>query len=105
MRSLTTLVHQLATDKPQGLWVKIPASPDGEADWRNVTWSQFSQAVDAMAHWMKSNLGPGMEGETVAYIGINDIRYPIVMLAAVEAGYKVCSWSRPSCLAVDKDAF
>jgi acyl-CoA synthetase (AMP-forming)/AMP-acid ligase II len=94
MTSLTAVVDRLAAEKPQDLWVKAPGSSDGEADWHDVTWLQLARAVDAMAHWMETHLGSATENEPVAYMAIGDIRYPIVILAAMKTGYKVSFESR-----------
>lgn len=43
-----------------------------------------------MVHQMDSYLGPpGMGSVTVAYTGVNGIRYPMLMLAAGKTGHKV----------------
>lgn len=89
MRSLTAVVDRLAAETPQNLWVKAPKSSDGKVGWHDVTWLQLARAVDAMAHWMETHLGPATENEAVAYMAIGDIRYPIVILATMKTGYKV----------------
>jgi hypothetical protein len=92
MRSLAAVVDRLAAEVPDSLWVKAPAfsSHGEELCWQDITWLQLSRAVDAMAHWMEAHLGqPTTENEPVAYMGVNDIRYPIAILAALKTGYKV----------------
>ncbi|KAK3332836.1 hypothetical protein B0T19DRAFT_457824 [Cercophora scortea] len=95
MRSLPDIVDTLADEVPDNVWVKVPLSSldsDGpeeeELVWDNVTWRQLSRAVDAMAHWIDQHLGsPATKSETVAYMGVNDIRYAIVILATLKTGY------------------
>ncbi|KAM7208391.1 putative peptide synthetase [Naviculisporaceae sp. PSN 640] len=95
MRLPTDIVDKLAVETPHGIWVKIPKenSVDGDLSWQDVTWSQLRQAVSTMAHWIDVNLGPRpgttapKEWPVITYMGINDIRYPIFMLAAMKTRY------------------
>ncbi len=57
--------------------------------WEDVTFRHLRRAVHFMARWMEKELGPGTGDEPVAYMGTNDARYPIVMMAALMVGYKV----------------
>ncbi|KAM5505989.1 putative NRPS-like protein biosynthetic cluster [Microsporum canis] len=87
MRSLTTEIDRLAASRPGGLFAKIPVSSDAEIAWHNITWLQLAKYVSTMSHWIEAHLGPAMENEPVAYMAINDIRYPIFILAAMKTGY------------------
>lgn len=93
MSSLTYVVDELAAEVPHDTWVKIPSSPTKieEITWQNFTFQQLGQAVDRLAHWIDKHLGPAGLGrdDSLAYTGINDIRYPIVILAALKTGHKV----------------
>lgn len=89
MRTLIEVVDQLAAQRPDGLWVRAAASENGVLSWNDITWSQLAIAVDYGAHWMEARLGPPAENETVAYMGVGDIRYPIMILAAMKTGYKI----------------
>ncbi|KAM5472506.1 putative secondary metabolism biosynthetic enzyme [Microsporum audouinii] len=87
MRSLTTEIDRLAASRPEGLFAKIPVSSDAEIAWHNITWLQLAKYVSTMSHWIEAHLGPAMENEPVAYMAINDIRYPVFILAAIKTGY------------------
>ncbi|KAM5444668.1 putative secondary metabolism biosynthetic enzyme [Microsporum ferrugineum] len=87
MRSLTTEIDRLAASRPEGLFAKIPVSSDAEIAWHNITWLQLAKYVSTMSHWIEAHLGPAMENEPVAYMVINDIRYPVCILAAMKTGY------------------
>ncbi|KAK4183556.1 putative peptide synthetase [Podospora australis] len=89
MLSPSALVDHLAATKPNDTWVKIPiTSAQDVTHWDNITWAQLSNAVNAMAHFITKSFGPARKDEPIAYTGINDIRYPIVILAAIKADYK-----------------
>jgi acyl-CoA synthetase (AMP-forming)/AMP-acid ligase II len=94
MQSMTEIVDCLAEEEPNRVWVKMPDSPDNiqNTSWKDITFRQLSRAVDAMAHWIDENLGGperNSEIEPLAYMGVNDIRYPIVILAALKTGHTV----------------
>lgn len=89
MRTLTEVVDQLAAEQPLGLWVKAGASDNRVLSWSVITWSQLARAVDNVSHWMEARLGPPAEKESLAYMEISDIRYPIMILAAMKTGYKI----------------
>ncbi|KAM5474141.1 hypothetical protein MferCBS49748_000559 [Microsporum ferrugineum] len=96
MRSLTTEIDRLAASRPEGLFAKIPVSSDAEIAWHNITWLQLAKYVSTMSHWIEAHLGPAMENEPVAYMVINDIRYPVCILAAMKTGYNVHGLSAKS---------
>ncbi|GES60228.1 lovastatin nonaketide synthase [Aspergillus terreus] len=89
MRTLFEVVDQLAAKRPHGLWVKAAASVNGHLSWNDITWSQLATAVNYGAYWMEARLGPPAENEPVAYMGVGDIRCPIMILAAMKTGYKI----------------
>lgn len=96
MRPLTSVIDRLAVEIPDAPWVKLPTSEDvNSIAWRDFTWKQLSRAVDAMAHWIEKNLGPPASTvEQIAYTGVNDVRYPIVLFAAEKTGYKVINTTK-----------
>ncbi|KAK0615346.1 hypothetical protein B0T17DRAFT_620136 [Bombardia bombarda] len=89
MRSPTGVIDGLAAAVPDNVWLKAPVSDDtGQITWEDITWRQLSRAVNAMAHWIDANFDPASsKAEPIAYMGINDIRYPIVMFAALKTGH------------------
>lgn len=89
MRTLTEVVDNLAAEQPDGLWVKAGALDKGVLSWSDITWAQLARAVDYISHWMEARLGPPAENETMGYMGISDIRYPIMILSAMKTGYKI----------------
>lgn len=84
------LVDSLASGAPNNVWVKIAASTEKHAGApHDITWAQVEKAVDSLARWIELEFGPGNGEDPIAYIGINDVRYPMVIIAALKAGYKV----------------
>jgi len=98
MRLIPHIIDERARSIPDRTAFRSPRSSDPKDGWESVTWAQFANAVNHTARWLTDKLGDGgggggsarKEGEfpTIAYIGPNDARYPILVIAAVKAGYK-----------------
>ncbi|KAK3291625.1 uncharacterized protein B0H64DRAFT_367005 [Chaetomium fimeti] len=87
--SHTAWIDKLAAESPDDVWIKSPVTSDkGAVTWQDITFLELSKAVDTMARWMEKELGLGTGDEPVAYTGVNDARYPIIILAALKTGYK-----------------
>lgn len=62
-----------------------------------VTFRQIKQAVDHVANWLQSTFDHDeklAQHETLAFIGIPDLRYNIFFYAALQCRCKVCSIDR-----------
>lgn len=69
-----------------------PVSSDLEDGWRDVTFQDLATAVNNLSWWIEKNIGQSSSrSEPVAYLGINDIRYTIFILACMKTGYVVGS--------------
>lgn len=87
---LNHVVDGLAQARPFGVWAEIPNSATSyEAGFRRVTYRDLSNAINGIAWWLCNALGKGSRFKTLAYIGLWDVRYVILLLGAVKAGYKV----------------
>lgn len=90
---LNHMVDDIARVRPCSVWAEMPVSTTSyEAGFRKITYRMLANAINGAAWWMHESLGPGKEFETLAYFGPWDIRYVVLLLGAVKAGYKV---SRP----------
>lgn len=59
--------------------------------WHDVTYSELSNAVDYAAYYIENQLGLSNDFEMLAFLGLNDIRYTVVFLAAMKCKYTVRS--------------
>jgi acyl-CoA synthetase (AMP-forming)/AMP-acid ligase II len=94
---LPCLVDEIAQTEPNAVWAEFPASATTYSDgFVPITYRQLSNAVNGVAWCLFDALGPadGKSFDTLAYLGPNDWRYMILVLAAVKAGYKVSAPSR-----------
>jgi len=87
---LNNIIDGMVRTRPNALWAVVPVSTTTyEAGYRKVTYYALANAVNGIAWWLTDELGPGKDFPTICYMGWNDIRYVIVVLGAVKAGYKV----------------
>ncbi|KAF7946079.1 uncharacterized protein EAE97_005117 [Botrytis byssoidea] len=87
---LNNIVDGLAKVRPGTVYAEIPRSATSyEEGYRKISYANFANAINGLAHWLHDTLGHVENFPTVAYIGPNDFRYNALMLAAVKAGYKM----------------
>ena len=88
-RFMPQVVDDLARSEPERVYALIPKSPDLSSGFRRVSFADISRATDYCARWIEKTIGLSKTFETLAYIGLPDLRYAVVFLAAVKCGYKV----------------
>lgn len=94
---IPTVIDQIAKTEPEATWAAVSVSPTGiDAGYQNVTYKQFATAINGVAWWLKEELGHGDTTEPLVYFGTggSDIRYAILLIAAVKAGYYVNPYPR-----------
>ncbi|KAF4201232.1 hypothetical protein CNMCM8927_001880 [Aspergillus lentulus] len=85
-RLLAAVVDSLAIECPTRRFCLIPNGTEVHQGFREVTLKELCRAVNTMSWWMEKHLGSSVKGETIAYLGSNDIRYIILMLASHKTG-------------------
>ncbi|EED15544.1 NRPS-like enzyme, putative [Talaromyces stipitatus ATCC 10500] len=86
---MPTLLEQGAKSTPDRVWAKFPISNTTyEHGFRTATYSQMLSAVNKVAWILDKSLGKNATFETLPYLGPSDLRYHIVLLAAIKTGYK-----------------
>lgn len=88
-RLLPQVVDELARSNPNRIYATLPLSSDLALGFLDVTMLQISQAVNKCAYWLEHTIGRSSAFETLSYMGLPDLRYAIIFLAAVKCGYKV----------------
>jgi thioester reductase-like protein/acyl-coenzyme A synthetase/AMP-(fatty) acid ligase len=86
-RLLSGLVQDRAETRPQHIFAKVPRNNDYANGYRTVTNSTLMTAVDHVAGLITSTFGPGKDFQRIAYLGLHDLRYTIVVLAGIKTGY------------------
>lgn len=88
-RLLPNVVDELAQSNPERVYATISLSSNISQGFRDVTMLDVADNVDHFAFWLEQSFGQTSSFETLTYIGVPDLRYAIVFLAAVKCGYKV----------------
>lgn len=86
---LAAEVDSLAKSDPGRRFGLIPKSNQIEDGFREITFLELSRAVNATSWWIEAHIGRPTKGETIAYMGNNDVRYILFMLASHKSGYTV----------------
>lgn len=90
-RLVPQVLDALASSDPERIYASIPLTPDVNDGFRDVTMQDLANAVNNIAWMLEGIEGKPEEGrfERIAYIGASDIRYAIMMIAAIKVGYVV----------------
>ncbi|KAI0007681.1 nonribosomal peptide synthetase [Xylariaceae sp. FL0662B] len=90
-RLVPTLIDEFAKSEPQREAFSVPRSADDPKEgWRAISFKEYANAINRAAHRIIETCGNPAAGTfpTIAYIGPNDARYVVLLVAAVKAGYK-----------------
>ncbi|GJN72092.1 L-aminoadipate-semialdehyde dehydrogenase [Purpureocillium lilacinum] len=87
-RLAVNVVDEIAARDPTRPFVFVPRSNKPDDGWVPVTFKQLANAVNHVAHIVARDVKPTSADPfpTLGYVGPNDVRYAIVMLACVKAG-------------------
>ncbi|KAE8557065.1 hypothetical protein EYB25_001771 [Talaromyces marneffei] len=88
-RLLITTLEEKARSQPERVFCLLPRSSDLQDGFYEVTYKQIQTGVDYTARWLQNNFGPFSPNETIAYMGLPDLRYNIFFYAAVKLRLKV----------------
>ncbi|KAK6530174.1 hypothetical protein TWF694_003541 [Orbilia ellipsospora] len=82
--------EERAEKNSQGIFAVIPKSPSSyAAGFREMKNVEVQNAINSVAWSIEKSFGRGVDFETIAYLGPNDPRYFIVLLAGIKVGYKI----------------
>ncbi|CAJ2500367.1 Uu.00g032200.m01.CDS01 [Anthostomella pinea] len=88
-RLMPTAVDDIARATPDLTDAFIPRGADIGDGFVTATFSDIANATNRLAAWIESNIGTSSNFAAIAYMGLGDLRYVAVFLAAVECGFKV----------------
>ena len=91
-RLLVNAVDEKAENAPDSPWILYASSSSWEQEggYQTITWRQFGNAINKAARWLDSNLPRTTSGpQTLAYLGPNDPRYYILIVAAAKSKRRV----------------
>jgi acyl-CoA synthetase (AMP-forming)/AMP-acid ligase II len=88
-RLVPTIIDQLAASDPDRNFASYPKSSDLTEGFIDVSFSTLSNAINRASWWLAAAMKSTASSDTFAYLGPNDLRYPILLVAAIKCGYKV----------------
>ncbi|KAF2170523.1 hypothetical protein M409DRAFT_19343 [Zasmidium cellare ATCC 36951] len=90
-RLLPAAIDYRAERTPERIWgYHARSDVDVTQGFASVTYKDLAKAVDATAWWLDETLGPAKEGfPTIAYIGLEDLRYVFLIHACIKTKRKV----------------
>ncbi|TGO46436.1 hypothetical protein BCON_0325g00040 [Botryotinia convoluta] len=88
-RLLPHVIDGLALSNPTRIFASIPISNNLQDGFQDITYKDFARTVDKCSWWMEENLGRSETFETLNYVGPQDLRYIILLFAAIKTGYQM----------------
>lgn len=91
-RLLPVVIDQLARDDPERPWASFPVDDwNLSAGYEDISYRTLANAVNKLAHFIKHHVGRSPPGkfETLAYLGVSDVRYHLLQMAVVKTGHQV----------------
>lgn len=88
-RLLPQLIDERADANHRRPFASIPRSQFVEDGFTDISYRTFANAINRCAHWLVQSLGRPSSTEAIAYLAAPDLRYQILAMAAVKAGYVV----------------
>lgn len=78
-RTLPSIIDERAAYEPRRECFSTPYTSDPRDGWRTVTYREFANAINYVAHVILETYGPPPQNSfpTIAYIGPNDARYTV----------------------------
>ncbi|KAL4894587.1 hypothetical protein BDV59DRAFT_200924 [Aspergillus ambiguus] len=88
-RLLSRIVDDAAQRDPERLFAVIPRGLNVSDGFQNLTMRELAHAVNSACWWIEKTLGPTkFSKERLAYVGTNDVRYCVFILACQKLGYE-----------------
>ncbi|TGO32914.1 hypothetical protein BHYA_0279g00060 [Botrytis hyacinthi] len=88
-RLLPHVIDDLASSNPTRIFASIPLSNDLQDGFQDITYECFARSIDKCSWWMEENPVRSEKFETLNYVGPQDLRYIMLLLAAIKTGYQV----------------
>lgn len=100
-RLLPAVIDQLARDEPDRPWCSLPRDDyDLSQGFEDISYSRLANAINKLAWFIEEHISKSTTFETVAYLGVSDVRYHIIQMAVCKTGHKVLFSSQVNSQAV-----
>ncbi|WQF87950.1 Putative AMP-dependent synthetase/ligase domain, AMP-binding, ANL domain-containing protein [Colletotrichum destructivum] len=82
-------IEQNARLIPTNIFARVPLDDWETNGYRSITWKQYNDGINKIAHWLDETLGKSVDNDTVSYFGANDIRYAFIFAALNKTNRKL----------------
>ncbi|KAI1361240.1 acetyl-CoA synthetase-like protein [Xylaria arbuscula] len=83
-------IDELARNDPQRPWASIPIDDnDLSQGYEDISYEALANAVNKLSWIIDSAIGPSKTVEAIAYLGMTDLRYHMIEVAACKTGHQV----------------
>ncbi|KAF2965609.1 hypothetical protein GQX73_g7969 [Xylaria multiplex] len=88
-RLMPTVLDDLAARSPARVYAAIPKTNDVKDGFRDITVADVARMVNFIAWWVEGRFGKSDKFEAIGYIGIADVRGPILFQGLIKSGFKI----------------
>ncbi|GAW21829.1 hypothetical protein ANO14919_113540 [Xylariales sp. No.14919] len=88
-RLMPTVLDDLAARSPARVYAAVPKTNDIKDGFRDITFADVARMVNFIAWWVEDRFGRSDKFEAIGYIGIADVRGPILFQGLVKSGFKI----------------
>jgi hypothetical protein len=90
-RLIPHIIDDVASQDPQREIFLSPRSSEPKDGWAPTTFGEYANAINRCARDIVDRYGEAPRGgfPTIAYIGPQDARYLVLVVATIKAGYQV----------------
>lgn len=89
-RLLPVTFDDIAKSTPNRPYAVVSKSQHLSDDFQDLSFGEVARCVHSCASRLHNAFGCSQDNETIAYLGIPDLRNAVVFLAAVKCGFKAC---------------
>ena len=87
-RLIPQIIDAYAEYEPDRIWGTQARSDDISEGFNDITFKQLARCVNYLAWLIHNKIGPSSAFEAISYIGSSDLRYCMLVWAAVKCGYQ-----------------
>ncbi|KAJ8132621.1 hypothetical protein O1611_g996 [Lasiodiplodia mahajangana] len=88
-RLIPNIIDDIAANDPLRVFASIPLTEDLAGGYLDVSYQSVANAINRACWWLSETLGLANTAEVFSYMGPNDLRYPIFLVAAIKCGYQM----------------
>ena len=85
-RLLPHLIDERARNSHERPYASVSVSKDPKDGFRDISYEQFANAINRCAQWLLDQIGHSQTFEILAYMGPQDLRYQVLVIAAIKTG-------------------